>query len=59
MIRDRFHRHPDTGRATELDPSTFSQSRIDWLRIAGAIACLVSAGIMAGAFAVLIAGTIQ
>ena len=24
MIRERFHRHPATDRATDLDPTTFS-----------------------------------
>ena len=31
MIRDRFHRHAETDRATELDPSTFDHAE-DWQR---------------------------
>jgi hypothetical protein len=46
-----FHRHPETGRAAELDPSTFDHPedfqreplRFDWGRIAGLGIFLASA----------------
>lgn len=64
MIRERFHRHPKTNRATELDPATFAHPEefqalecgLDWFVIGiwiGALA--LGAAVLAAIFYAVLA----